>query len=112
MGPDDRVAYKDTSSLREDVRRLLRSGRIRYNLRAIKAKGHVEVDKRIIDAVLLHGAYRIDKDHQDTFDRFNALAHYGPKTYKTVFEIEDYPDDYVITVVTAYEVEDNANRER
>lgn len=105
MDRDDRLPFRDLRDLRRTVEKLYRAGRILYNLRAIKSKGHVEVRKGIIDAVLLHGTYRFDKDNRDRRDRFNALGQYGHRDFKVVFEVHARDDGEVVMVVTAYEVD-------
>lgn len=105
MGRAATVAYDDRAELREDVQSLMREGRIRHHLGYLKRKGHVEVDRRIINAVLLHGRYAYDSEHRKTKDRFNAHARYSGCTYKVVFEVWDDPEGMVVAVISAYEVD-------
>lgn len=105
MAPYDRLSFGDLREVRSAVEKLYRAGRLLYNLRYIKSKGHVEITKGIIDAVLLHGAYRFDKDFRETQDRFNALGRYGQTDFKVVFEIHKRKDGEVVMVITAYEVD-------
>lgn len=107
MAEEGKRAYADFRSLRDDIKKLLPAGRIRYNLRQIKRKGHVEMSQGIINATLLHGAYRHDKDHQASQDRFNALADYRGSRYKVVFEVWEGDEGALIVVITAYEVDNN-----
>lgn len=84
---------------------MLASGHVIHNIPYIKSKGHVEVNRWIVDTVLRHGAYRFDHDSRGTHTRFNAFCHYGRRQFKAVFEIVDANGRRAIYVITAYEVD-------
>lgn len=104
MASEPRVPYDDLDALRTDVHAAITDGRIRHNLRYIKSKGHVEIDRGIINAVLLHGRFQHDKESKDDRLRFNAYGQILGCTYKVVFEMWDSPEGRLVSVGSAYEV--------
>lgn len=97
--------YDDLRNLRRDVHEAVAAGRVLYNLRYVKSKGHIEVTAPLIDALLVGGAYRFDPGYRRTRNRFHAYGRYLDRECKVVFSMIPLQEERTVFVITAYEVD-------